>query len=96
MKKTKLKILFTSLGFFALSSTFAQVDTSKAVTTDSANVSVPVPQGSPVATDSTSMNQSYSANQRTDSTSAGYDKADKKRLKAAKKEAKAEAKEAGK
>ena len=98
MKKTKLKILFTSLGFFALSSTFAQVDTSKAVTTGSANVSVPVPQGSPVATDSTSMNQSSSANPNmsTDSTSAGYDKADKKRLKAAKKEAKAEAKEAGK
>ena len=94
MKKTKLKILFTSLGFFALSSTFAQVDTSKAVTTDSANVSVPVPQGSPVATDSTSMNQ----NVTTDSTStmSADDKAAKKREKAAKKEAKAEAKEAGK
>ena len=94
MKKTNLKILFTSLGFFALSSTFAQVDSSKAVTTDSANVSVPVPQGSPVATDSTSMNQ----NVTTDSTStmSADDKAAKKREKAAKKEAKAEAKEAGK
>ena len=81
MKKTKLKILFTSLSFFALSATFGQVDTSGGVTKTPTDSTVQVPQGSPVATDSTS---------------AGYDKADKKRLKATKKEMKAEKKEAGK
>jgi hypothetical protein len=108
MKKTKLKILFTSLGFFALSTTFAQVDTSGShmgATGDSLNRSVP--QGSPVATDSSSTNMnstqsSSSTNSSTqtwnsDSTSAsgaaGYDKADKKRMKADKKEAKAIKKE---
>ena len=87
MKKTKLKILFTSLSFFALSATFGQVDTSGAVTTTPADSAVSIPQGSPVATDSTSVNQ----NVATDSTStmSADDKAAKKREKAAKKEAKA-------
>ena len=91
MKKTNLKILFTALSFCALSATFGQ-DTSKSVTSgDSLNRSVP--QASPMATDSASVNSNPVA---TDSTSGGYDKADKKRLKAEKKEMKAEKKEAGK
>ena len=87
MKKTKLKILFTSLSFFALSATFGQVDSSKA-TTDSANVSVP--QASPMATDSTAVNQNPTSNPNlsTDSTAAAESKATKKREKAEKKEAK--------
>lgn len=89
MKKTKLKILFTALSFFALSAAFSQDTTSSVTSTDSTNV----PQASPMATDSTSMDHNSMS---TDSTSAGYDKADKKRLKAAKKEAKAEKKEAEK
>ena len=85
MKKTNLRILLTSLSFFALSATFGQVDSSNAVSTDSAAVSVP--QGSPVATDTT-VNQSAVS---TDPTSAASEdeKAAKKREKAAKKEAKA-------
>jgi hypothetical protein len=113
MKKTKLKILFTSLGFFALSTTFAQVDTSGShmgTTGDSLNRSVP--QGSPVATDSSSTNmnstqsssstnsgstnsstQSWNSDSTSASGAAGYNKADKKRMKADKKEAKAIKKE---
>lgn len=84
MKKTKLKILLTSLSLFALSATFGQVDTSKA-TMDSANVSVP--QASPMATDSTAVDQNASSNENlsTDSTAA-ESKATKKREKAEKKE----------
>ena len=107
MKKTKLRILLTALGFFALTATFGQVDTSKSSMAPGDSVSVTVPQGSPTATDSTLMNQdstsmdhNSSSNQNLNSESSsastnsqGYDKADKKRLKAEKKEAKAEEKE---
>ena len=118
MKKTKLRILLTALGFFALTATFGQVDTSKSSMAPGDSVSVTVPQGSPTATDSTLMNQdstsmdhnsssnqnlnsessSASTNLNSESSSAstnsqGYDKADKKRLRAEKKEAKAEEKE---
>lgn len=59
MKKTNLKILFTALSFFALSSAFSQDTTSSVTSGDSTNV----PQASPMATDSTSVNQNPAANQ---------------------------------
>ena len=92
MKKTKLKILATALSFFALSATFGQVDSSKSNVTPGDSLNRSVPQGSPMATDSTSVNQN-SNSVSTDPASTSTDKADKKREKAAKKEAKAEKKE---
>ena len=95
MKKTNLKILLTSLGFLALSTTFAQVDSSKSNMSNSGDsLNRAMPQGSPVATDSTTMNSSSTQTWSSDSLSAGgYNKADKKRMKADKKEAKAIKKE---
>jgi hypothetical protein len=94
MKKTNLKILLTSLGFLALSTTFAQVDTSKSNMSSGDSLNRAMPQGSPVATDSTSVNSSSTQTWSSDSSSAGgYNKADKKRMKADKKEAKATKKE---
>jgi hypothetical protein len=95
MKKTKLKILFTALGFLALSSAFSQ-DTTNMSTTPGDSLNNSVPQASPMATDSTNAStQTWSS----DSTSAnssvteGQSKADKKREKAMKKEEKAIKKE---
>ena len=95
MKKTKLKIFTTALGFFALSATFAQVDSSKSTMNNGDSLNTSVPQASPMAVDSTSVNQNSNQSSNTwstDSTSGNY-KADKKRMKAEKKEAKAEKKE---
>ena len=95
MKKTNLRILFTAISFFALSSAFSQ-DTTNVSTTPGDSLNKAVPQASPTATDSTSA----SVNQvSTDSTSAtsteAESKAAKKREKAEKKEMKAEEKLSG-
>lgn len=96
MKAFKLKTILSALGFFALSTTFAQVDSSKSSTTTTTDVQVGTS-----ATDSSSSstsattdvnatvdNSSMSSAGASDSTAA-MSKAAKKMKKAAKKEAKA-------
>ncbi len=102
MKASKLKIILTAIGFFALSATFAQVDSSKSTittaNTDSVSVSSQAnPQASPMATDSAVTIDNSTINDVTvstsDSTAAEY-KAAKKLKKAEKKQARADKKQA--